>query len=61
MDIPDNHAESAAGRRPARANGASRGPQDESAGTPGAPGTSPSVNGADGADRAAGQANGSRP
>ncbi|MEI5006672.1 DUF3017 domain-containing protein [Streptomyces sp. PmtA] len=58
MDIPDNHAESAAGRRPARANGASRGPQGEPAGTPG---TSPSVNGAAGADRAAGHANGSRP
>ncbi|MEU2259587.1 DUF3017 domain-containing protein [Streptomyces sp. NPDC019645] len=58
MDIPDNHAESAAGRRPARANGASRGPQGEPAGTPG---TSPSVNGADGADRAAGPADGSRP
>ncbi|MFJ2472700.1 DUF3017 domain-containing protein [Streptomyces sp. NPDC087659] len=61
MDIPDNHAESAAGRRPARANAASRGPQGEPAGTPGTPGTSPSVNGADGADRAAGHANGSRP
>ncbi|MFF4742925.1 DUF3017 domain-containing protein [Streptomyces chengbuensis] len=61
MDIPDNHAESAAGRRPARASGASRGPQGEPAGTPGTPGTSPSVNGADGADRAAGHANGSRP
>ncbi|MFD4582506.1 DUF3017 domain-containing protein [Streptomyces sp. NPDC058434] len=61
MDIPDNHAESAAGRRPTRANGASRGPQGEPAGTPGTPGTSPSVNGADGADRAAGHANGSRP
>ncbi|MEU2493015.1 DUF3017 domain-containing protein [Streptomyces sp. NPDC007883] len=58
MDIPDNHAESAAGRRPARANGASRGPQGEPAGTPG---TSPSVNSADGADRAAGPADGSRP
>ncbi|MEU2107405.1 DUF3017 domain-containing protein [Streptomyces sp. NPDC019507] len=60
MDTPDNHAESAAGRRPARANGASRGPQGEPAGTPGTPGTSPSVNGADGAARAAGHANGSR-
>ncbi|SDM69290.1 DUF3017 domain-containing protein [Streptomyces wuyuanensis] len=60
MDTPDNHADPAAGRRPTRANGASRGSQGEPAG-PGAPGPAPSVDGAGRADQTAGGANGTRP
>ncbi|MFD8191384.1 DUF3017 domain-containing protein [Streptomyces wuyuanensis] len=58
METPDNHADSAAGRRPTRANGASRGSQGESAG---APGPVPPADGAGRADQTADVANGTRP
>ncbi|MFI1468217.1 DUF3017 domain-containing protein [Streptomyces wuyuanensis] len=58
MDTPDNHADSASGRRPARANGPSRGSQGEPAG---ASGPAPSVDGSGREDRTAGGANGTRP
>ncbi|TLQ44179.1 DUF3017 domain-containing protein [Streptomyces marianii] len=61
MDTPDNQTDSAAGRRPARANGSSRGPQDEPAGAPGTPGTAPPANGAERTDRSAPGSNGTRP
>ncbi|MCZ7458476.1 DUF3017 domain-containing protein [Streptomyces sp. WMMC940] len=61
MGTPDNHADPVAGRRPARANGSSRGPRDEPAPAPGRPGTAPPANGAERTDQSASGPNATRP